>query len=136
MKLKRRDIVELVVMAVATLAGLFVWNRLASAERMRLVPPPGATTLKAFAEQMPPPKRLTKIDDNGSTKIVWMGDSASLSLVSGPACYIFDEHGKLIQWNLSTGDGEPTSRLLSKTFQQPEMSLEEGLKFVNGRAGK
>jgi len=131
--MKRRTILELVVITVVPCVGLFVWNRIASAERMRLVPPASATTLKAFSEQMPPPKRLAKIDENGSTKIVWTGDAALFSLVSGPACYVFDERGNLIQWDLSTGDGEPTTPLLYKTFKQPEMTLNEALAFTRSR---
>lgn len=127
--MSRKTLRELAVTIALILAAFLVWAKIAAAERSRLKPPKSAT-LQSFAASMPPPKRLAIVEESGSAKIVWVGETALVSLASGPACYVFDAQGKLIQWNVTTGDGEPTTKILVQAYQQPSLTLEEALSFV------
>lgn len=131
--MKRKTLIELSAVTLLVIVALFAWGRIASAERARLTPPPTATTLQAFAEVMPSPKRLALITDSGETKLVWVGDVALWSLPSGPACYVFNSSGKLVQWNLTTGDGEPTTELLYASYDCDELTIAEAFEFVGAK---
>jgi hypothetical protein len=68
-------------------------------------PPAGADRLKQFAAAMPAPQKVAVVRD-GEDLIVWIGSKESLVyLASGPPCYVFDSHGKLVQWAPETGEG-------------------------------
>ena len=95
-----------------------------------LAPPPNATTLTTFADLMPEPTRLAQIEDAGETKIVWVGDTAMWAFPSGPSCYIFDSNGKLIEWDASTGDGEPTTRYLQPAWNSEPLTIDQALALV------
>lgn len=97
-----------------------------------LAPPPNANTLASFAEQMPAPKRVAQVDDDGVPKIVWVGDTAKWALVSGPPCYVFDASGKLIEWNASTGDVEPTTRYLQPARDSDPLTAEQAIALAGG----
>jgi len=111
---------------------VFAWIFLASAELKRLTPPETATNIRSFAECMPKPQRVARINDAGKTRIVWIGDTASWALPSGPSCYIFDASGKLIEWNATTGDGEPTTRYLQQAYQSPPMTVQDASGYGTG----
>jgi len=108
--MKRRTIVELAIVLTLLLVAGTVWVWLASRQLEAIAPPSTNVHFSTFAEQMPPPKRLAIIDDpDGTIRIVWVGEVASLTLPSGPSCYVFDSSGTLVRWNRSTGDGEDTT---------------------------
>jgi hypothetical protein len=67
----------------------------------------------------------------GATRIVWIGETALWALSSGPACYVFDAAGTLVEWNVSTGDGEPTTRFLRPAFHAESLTVQEALEMVN-----
>lgn len=76
---------------------ILVWAEVAATERARLTPKSNDMTLMEFAASMQPPQGLAVVDDDGSSKIVWVGETAMWSLPSGPACYVFDAKGRLVE---------------------------------------
>lgn len=106
------------------------WMFVAARDMQSLAPPPNTNTLATFAERMPAPQRVAQIDDAGVTKIVWVGDTAMWAIPSGPSCYVFDSSGKLIEWNASTGDGEPTTRYLQPTWDAEPLTVEQAITLV------
>ncbi len=126
----RKTLIELGFVGGVGITAFVAWIAVASAQRGRLTPPPTATTLEAFAESMPAPQRLAAINDGGTTKIVWIGDTAMWSFPSGPACYVFDSKGMLTQWDLETGDGQPTTRLLQRVWQAKSLTVQEAIDFA------
>jgi len=106
------------------------WIFVAARDMQSLAPPPNGKTLATFAERMPAPKRVAQIDDAGVTRIVWVGDTAMWALPSGPSCYVFDASGKLIEWDASTGDGEPTTRYLQPAWNSEPLTVEQAITLV------
>lgn len=127
MKTKLR---KLLVYFGAILFGIVVWLLVATAEKKRLRPPEGVATLAGFADAMPPPTRLAIIEDDGTQYVIWIGDIAHWSLPSGPACYVFDRSGKLVEWDTETGDGQSTTRFLRRAWDAKELSVEEAIIFT------
>ena len=109
---------------------LGVWVFIGARELQSLAPPPAANTLTTFAEHMPAPRRVAQIDDAGVKKIVWVGDTAMWALTSGPSCYVFDASGNLIEWDVSTGDGEPITRYLQPAWSSDPLTVEQALALV------
>jgi len=126
----RSDLVTVGVLASVGVIALVRW----SAECNRLTPPPSVTTLAAFADCMPAPQHLAVINDTGAAKVIWVGDVAKSMFIptSGPACYVFDAKGNLIQWELETGHGEATDRLLHHAYQEKPMTVQEAKDFFSG----
>ena len=122
--MKRSTIIELCAMLGLFVVVTIVWARFASSQRDRMTPKAG-TTFHAFAKEMPPPKRLAHVDDNSGQKIVWVGETALLSLLAGSSCYVFDDKGNLIRYNLSTGDGETTTDDVNAAYKSDEISIDE-----------
>jgi hypothetical protein len=127
----RRDLIGLgIILASVGAYALVAW----SVECNRLTPPATATTLSAFAVSMPAPKHLAAVDDAGETKVVWVGDYAKSMFIptSGPACYVFDSNGILINWDLETGHGKATDRLLQQADRAEPMTVQEAIDFISG----
>lgn len=123
--MKRTTIKELSVIAGVSVTLCLIWLHFASAQRARLTPKPG-TTFGSFADAMSPPSRLAHVGN----EIVWVGDDATLSLPSGPSCYVFDESGILVRWNLSTGDGERTTQDLVRAYGHEQISIEDAKELI------
>ena len=119
--------------AFGVLAALFVlWLFVAAREMQSFAPPPNAKSLSAFADVMPEPTRLVQINDGGTTKFIWVGDTAIWALPSGPSCYVFDSDGKLVEWDASTGDGERTTRYLQLAWDGNPLTVEHAISLASG----
>lgn len=115
----------LILFAIASSIANETW------ERKALAPPPGVTTLEAFAQSMPPPRHLITATYEGKRIFVWYGELMGLlTIPSGPSCYLFDESGNLIDWQAETGDGGPVERTLRKSEGHRSITKAEALAFV------
>ncbi len=113
---------------IGVLFAIFVfWLFVAERDMRLLAPPPSATNLETFAVEMPEPTRLSRIDDAGATKIIWIGDTAYWAIPSGPSCYVFDTNGHLIEWNPTTGDKEPTTRYLRAAWNAEPLTVDQAI---------
>ncbi len=121
--MKRSTIIELCITFGLIAIATSVWVYFASSQRAQMIPKAG-TTFDSFVEDMPPPKRLARVDDGSGQKIIWVGETALLSLPSGPSCYVFDGTGSLIRYNISTGDGEPTTNDLVVAYKSEQISID------------
>ncbi len=89
-------------------------------------PPKGVTHLSDFAKHMKPPRKLSRIQFDGQELIVWEGQLKPFPAVSsGPACYVFDLRGNLLEWSSETGEGGRVSEILAATRSAKGMALEE-----------
>jgi hypothetical protein len=80
---------------------------------------------------MPSPRDLRDVQTEGRQLIAWFGDlSGPLDLPSGPSCYIFDTTGKLVDWQVETGDGGPVENLLQASAQERSITLAEALQIL------
>jgi len=127
---KRSTIKELSIWFGVIACLTISWAYFANGQRVKMVPKTG-TTFDTFVEDMPPPKRLAQVEDGSGKKIVWVGETALLSLPSGPSCYVFDDTGKLIRYNISTGDGEPTTKDLVIAYRADQITIEEAKTLLN-----
>ena len=106
----KKTIRDLAIKFAPLAIGGVAWIWLASRQLDALAPPSENVDFCTFADEMPPPQRLAIIEGaDSSIRIVWVGELASMSLPSGPSCYVFDESGTLVRWSTSTGDGELTT---------------------------
>lgn len=119
----------LILAGTAILAGV-IWVWLAVAEQKRLSPPQAVNTLLKFADAMPSPRRLAIVEEAGEKRVVWIGESGHWSLPSGPACYVFDGSGKLLEWNTETGDGQPTTRFLQPAWNAKQLTVMEAIESI------
>ncbi|QDU07718.1 hypothetical protein [Gimesia aquarii] len=64
------------------------------------------TNVSEYLAQERPPSYITKINKQGTTFFIAYSsmDEVGLALPSGPAAYVFDETGKLIQWSSDIGE--------------------------------
>ena len=127
MKLKLRKFLILSGTAIFTMV---IWSLIAVAERRRLSPPPAVNTLAEFADAMPSPRRLVIVEEAGEKRVVWIGESGHWSLPSGPACYVFDGFGRLVEWNSETGDGQPTTRFLQPAWNAKQLTVKEAIESI------
>ena len=93
--------------------------------------PKTGTIFDTFMEDMRPPKGLAQVEDGTGKKIVWVGETVLLSLPSGPSCYVFDDMGKLIRYNILTGDGELTTKDLVIAYKADQITIEEAKTILN-----
>lgn len=63
--------------------------------------------IQKFANRVPAPVSLYLVAGDDSSKIVWVGPVPWYAMRSGGPCYVFDRHGKLIEWASETGEGSP-----------------------------
>jgi hypothetical protein len=75
----------------------------------RGVPPAIVKTFDAFLEWRPEATDFYAIEN--PPRLVAIGRSEGL-VVSGPAAYVFDESGKLIEWEVEMGEGGQVTKLL------------------------
>lgn len=123
----RSETIALTILLVLIVAYIIEVSR----ERMSLAPPKGVATLSAFADAMPPPRRLELVRSDGRDFIAWTGDfSGPCDLPSGPSCYVFDDNGKLVDWQAETGDGGPVEKFLLSSVKQMELTLDEALEIA------
>lgn len=124
---RRTDLILIAGLALGAVA----WLGAAFAEVRSLRPPAGVTDLVSFAEQMPTPQHLAVIGGPDDPVIVWIGDTALSALPSGPACYVFDRSGKLIDWGWETGEGHPIDQQASQALQADPVLLQDALSLTS-----
>ncbi|MDZ4687189.1 MAG: hypothetical protein SH850_19095 [Planctomycetaceae bacterium] len=100
-------------------------------EKSRLAPPKGVTTLSGFVDAMPSPRRLNLVHKDSRDYIVWTGDSSGpWDVPSGPACYLFDHTGKLVDWQPVTGDGGRVEEFIATATKHGEVSLDQAIELT------
>ncbi len=66
----------------------------------------------------------------GREYLVWFGEkSGPIDIPSGPSCYLFDADGKLLDWQLETGDGGRVEKFLQSSTKVRELTVEEAVKL-------
>ncbi len=91
-----------------------------------VAPPQGVTHITVFAQQMKPPRRLARTQFESAEVIVWEGQLKPFpSVPSGPACYVFDRRGNLLEWSSETGEGGRVSEILAASRFAHDTSLSE-----------
>lgn len=127
---RRSHRTETVVLA-AVLALLLGYTLEVRRERNQLAPPRGIERLSEFAKIAPPPRWLGLVRHDGNDYVSWYGEhSGPFDVPSGPSCYLFDNNGKLIDWQPETGDGGPVESFLQSSSRAGEISLEDALKLT------
>lgn len=115
----------------AILILLWGWFFEVQRERRALAPPAGATTLASFASAMPPGQWIRTVFKDGRQYFAWWGEwSGPLDVASGRSCYLFNDHGTLVDWQAETGDGGPVESFLKGASHPAEISLREALAAI------
>ena len=75
------------------------------------------TNVSEYLAQERPPSYITKVNKQGATFLIAYSsmDDMRLHVPSGPAAYVFDETGKLVQWSKDSGDDSQFSELWLKS---------------------
>lgn len=126
---RRARLEETITMATLLLliAG-YLWE--SRREKLALMPPPGVETITDFAARMPAPRRLELVQQGGRDYLVWFGEtSGPIDIPSGPSCYLFDADGKLLDWQLETGDGGRVEKFLQSSTKVRELTVEEAVRL-------
>lgn len=97
-----------IVAILAALAAVYLAIEFALLDRG--VPSTNVRTFDAFLAWRPEATRFV-VTDTQPPQLVAVGRQESL-LGSGPAVYVFDEQGRLTDWELETGEGGPVTELL------------------------
>jgi len=93
-------------------------------------PPDSKCTISELENKIGPPQHLAIIKNNNTQYLVWIGYVPSLTIRSGPPCYIFDERGKLVDWCSESGEGWPLQNLVDNAFDTSPISLDEAIEWV------
>ena len=80
--------------------------------RGRGVPPANVRTLAAFFAWRPEATRFF-VTKTKPQQLLALGRLEGL-VVSGPAAYVFDEQGRLTDWELETGEGGSVTKLMEE----------------------
>ncbi len=100
---KKLDFLALVFL-VSSLAAYLYHEHLAN---IRITPPTQNCTLKELSEKLPSPREIvTGIHlESGKKRLIWTGPIPPYTIRSGSPVYIFDEHARLVECCLETGEG-------------------------------
>ena len=99
-----------------------------------LRPPEGVLDFPDFATRMPPADQLYLARKGAEEYIVWIGKRGRPPLAaSGPACYVFDRRGELVDWCDETDEGHPVDEFYHQRRYAQKMTLNEVLTFVDQR---
>ena len=82
----------------------------------RGVPPAKVRTFDAFLAWRPDATRFV-VTDAKPPQLIALGRLEGL-VVSGPAAYVFDEQGRLTDWELETGEGGPVTQILEEAGKE------------------
>jgi len=64
---------------------------------------PTATTLAGFGQSQIPLRKLYFVENEDNSFYLWMSTVRKLDvLASGPTVYVFDEYGRLLDWNIDS----------------------------------
>ena len=104
------------------LTGILVYDAIAA---RKAVPPPHVKTLSSFLDWRPGPhygyvKRIQNRDH-----LVVLGDFAGM-IPSGPAAYVFDKSGRLLDWTVDSGDDHD----FQQKWQPSELHVEVDRDFA------
>ncbi|MBS0207958.1 MAG: hypothetical protein JSS27_03295 [Planctomycetes bacterium] len=100
-------------------------------EKHSTTPPQTARNIVSFAKVMPPPRKLARVANAGVEYIVWIGKPAnSLTLPSGPPCYLFDKTGELSDWSPDIGDDHHLDSYVLSARAAPDVSIEDIIKSL------
>jgi len=130
-----RSIIRSVVLCIlvpTVCLGLWAW--VIKLEMDAMSPPPNVKTFEEFATVMPPPARLALVRHGTEFFVVWVGDYCGPVFVpSGPACYLFDSSGTLLQWTPDTGDGSALDDFATEAGWRPNQTIEDIRSLLLGR---
>ncbi|MFO0547771.1 MAG: hypothetical protein U0271_05245 [Polyangiaceae bacterium] len=95
---------------------------------------PTSRHLEAFVSTMPDDARLALFERGGDKQIVCIGPRAPLyTFPSGPAAYVFDETGALVDWTADLGDS-PDRFTDLQTARGTPLTRDEALALVHQNA--
>lgn len=124
MSIKKTGKVEWLIVTVIFLVPAFGW--LVSEIRWsRTNNPDGRfTTASEYLAHGRQPSRVTKVEKEGSIFLIAYSPMDTwLAVPSGPAAYVFDEHGQMVEWSRDTGDAPEFQRKWA--LPQEESSVAE-----------
>jgi hypothetical protein len=123
----RRSIIRGVLSCIlVTIVCLGLWAWVIKLEMDAMSPPPNVKTFEEFAAVMPPPTWLAAVTHGNELSIVWRGDRCGPVFVpSGPACYLFDSRGTLLQWSPDTGDGSALDDFALEAARRPNQTVDD-----------
>jgi len=99
-----------------------------------LKPPDGILDPRYFATRMPAAQQVYLARKGTEEYIVWIGESGRPPIPSsGPACYMFDRMGKLVDWCDETNEGDPVDEFYHQRAYAQKMTLDEALALVEQR---
>ena len=124
MKVKRNTQIEMLIVVfifVIPASGLF----LSEIRWARVNRPDGKfSNVNEYIAHGRRPSRVTKVEKGGKAFFIAYGPMDMwLALPSGPAAYVFDETGHMVEWSWDTGDDPGFQR--EWTLSQGRSSLEE-----------
>ncbi|MDC0937201.1 hypothetical protein OAS39_13030 [Pirellulales bacterium] len=122
LKLYSRSDLLLVLLVISLPAGWLV----SEARWSRINNPNGKfTNVDDYLAQSRQPNRVTKVSRDGKSYFIAYGplDGRWLAMPSGPAAYVFDESGRLVEWWGDIGDEDNYGKIWS--LPQDESSVEE-----------
>ncbi|MEM0982548.1 MAG: hypothetical protein AAGI17_01215 [Planctomycetota bacterium] len=85
----------------------YLWLDRAEAEFDRFTPPPGVHDLQTFLSWRPQPPGVYGVVANGEKFLLVESIIPDTMHASGPAAYVFDTNGSLVDWEIKTGEGLP-----------------------------
>ena len=95
----------------------------------RSEPPTAHCTLAELSRKVPPPSRLAVVGPAYERRLAWIGSIPAFTVRSGPPCYVFDGAGQLVDWCPETAEGWPEQYMVSWTYHQQPISLDEALRW-------
>lgn len=133
---RRRTHRKETLVLVGVLAAGCGWAAEHSREIKSLAPPSGVTTFEPFVAAMPAPSFIRSFRREGRIYVAWYGDFAGpIAFPSGPACYLFDDRGTLVDWQPETGDGGHVEHFLESALDRHTITMEQAQEIVQ-RSGK
>lgn len=117
---------------VAALVVVFFAVQLAGHDwATRTLSPGPCKTIDCLANAKPAPRKLAEVRVDGADYIVWFGEMQPDWLVpSGPSCYVFNEHGRLVMWASLTGEGGEIEKFSRPALRADPVNLEAVLERV------
>jgi hypothetical protein len=111
--------------AVAVLGAIVAFFTNDYVANRHIAPPSPKCTLFELSKKVPRPVRIAIVTRLGSERLVWVGPIPTLTIRSGPPCYIFDRNGILVDWCPETGEGWRSDDLKIAAFREKALSLDE-----------
>ena len=131
----RTTVRSLLSFILVTAVCVALWAWVIKIEMDAMAPPPNVKTFEQFAAVMPLPTRLAVVSHGNELFIVWVdGYCGPVFVPSGPACYLFDSSGTLLQWTADTGDGSALDEYVRDAGWCPNQTVDDIRSLLRGRS--